>query len=502
MKQNARYIALLVALFALLVAVQFFIPKPVNWEPSFSREEKIPYGCFILYDLLPQIFPNAEVSAVREPVYNTLANYRPEYWNYTPPPMDTTDTEYSDSLGYPPDSMDYGYNPRDTTEYSAYPSDTSDYSYYPPDTSTADFYDANAPNPDDSAAYAAYYDSLDAAALAADTSLTNYVFIGYEFEVDSLDTKTLLNYVGQGNTAFIAARYFNRSFTDTMHCRPAGYANFFGFEPEADSAGKTLPLDSVGINFTNPNLKAAEDYRYNRQAAEGHFAEIDTAHSIVLGKNARGDVNFIKVQHGSGAFYISAVPFAFTNYNALFRNNLDYISKSLSHLPVRKTYWDEYYKLGRAEAHTPLRYILSQEALRWAYYAVLAGVALYVLFESKRRQRIIPVLRPLVNTTVEFVETVGRLYYQTGLKQSDHKDIAAKKITYFLEHIRSVYFLKTNVFNAEFLTALSQKSGIAPDEIKTLFQSIERNTNASQTDEPELKLLTERIDTFYRNTRR
>ena len=63
--------------------------------------------------------------------------------------------------------------------------------------------------------------------------------------------------------------------------------------------------------------------------------------------------------------------------------------------------------------------------------------------QGKRKQRIIPVITPLKNTSLEFVETIGRLYYQKGTRSG----IAHKKIIFFLDFIRTRYNIATNVFN-------------------------------------------------------
>lgn len=59
------------------------------------------------------------------------------------------------------------------------------------------------------------------------------------------------------------------------------------------------------------------------------------------------------------------------------------------------------------------------------------------------------------NTTLEFVKTVGNLFYRT----QNHKNIAHKKITYFLNYLRTHYRLDTSHFNEEFRGALGLALG-------------------------------------------
>jgi ribosomal protein L33 len=117
---------------------------------------------------------------------------------------------------------------------------------------------------------------------------------------------------------------------------------------------------------------------------------------------------------------------------------------------------------------------------------------LFVLFNSKRKQKIINVIKPNSNATLAFTETVGRLYYQ----HKNNRRIADKMITYFYENIRNKYFINTTHINTEFINSLSGKSGLAPGEVSILFNIIKNiQLNEIVTDE-ELLELNERIDNF------
>ena len=74
-----------------------------------------------------------------------------------------------------------------------------------------------------------------------------------------------------------------------------------------------------------------------------------------------------------------------------------------------------------------------------------------MIFNAKRKQRIVKVVKPLENTTVAFTKTIGNLYYET----KDHNNLIDKKITYFLEYIRRVYYLDTQMLNEKFIKNLT-----------------------------------------------
>src|SRR6185437_7787947 len=97
--------------------------------------------------------------------------------------------------------------------------------------------------------------------------------------------------------------------------------------------------------------------------------------------------------------------------------------------------WDQYYSVGREDDGSTMRVFLRNTRLRWAFYIAFFGLILFVLYEMKRRQRIIPVIEPLENSTISFVNVVGQVYYE----QHDNVNIGNKKIQYFLEHLRTQY---------------------------------------------------------------
>ena len=144
---------------------------------------------------------------------------------------------------------------------------------------------------------------------------------------------------------------------------------------------------------------------------------------------------------------------------------------------------------------SPFKFIVSQPALKWAYFIALSALLIYLIFEGKRRQRIIPIIETSQNTSLQFVETISSLYYN----QKDHKSISEKKITHLLAYLRTKFYLKTNEIDQEFRNDLSNKSGISPQEINDLFDYISFVQNNDSIAENQLITLNEKIENFYRN---
>lgn len=116
-----------------------------------------------------------------------------------------------------------------------------------------------------------------------------------------------------------------------------------------------------------------------------------------------------------------------------------------------------------------------------------------MIFNAKRRQRIIKIIKPLPNTTVGFVKTVSNLYFET----QDHKNLIEKKITYFLEKIRTDYHLDTSNLNDEFIEKLSSKSGRKKELVKKTIGYINWLRSKNEFFEENLINLNRHIEAFY-----
>ena len=82
------------------------------------------------------------------------------------------------------------------------------------------------------------------------------------------------------------------------------------------------------------------------------------------------DLNYIVVEYGKGKIFLHSLPEAFSNYYML-KNNGQYAADVLSYIDADKIYWDEYLKTGRKVVTSPMRFVLNQKPLTWAYYVLM-----------------------------------------------------------------------------------------------------------------------------------
>ena len=390
MKGLKLYLALSAVIMIVYVVAQYYKPKPTDWTATYLKEDKIPFGLYILYQEIGSLFPEAVVRTARAPVYNTLK-----------------DVDYQNS---------------------------------------------------------------------------NYLLIAGSLQLDKLDYRELDKYLRKGNDVFIATFDLGKVLQNRLKLK-------------TDLVYGITEAKSTAINFVNPLLKNPKPYRFDKGLGDQYFSAFDSTWVTILGKNAKGQANFIKYAYGKGNLYILPNPQLLTNYNLIKADGADYAAKALSYLNPRPILiWDEQYSRGNTDDASLLRVIFKHDKLRWAYYIALISLLVFVFFEVKRRQRIIPIITPLKNTSVDFVKVVGSVYFE----QRNNTDISHKKINYFLEFIRSNYKLKTQELDQEFVNALSQKTGIQVEVIQSLIQLINNVMGAKKVSDQQLIALNKNIEQFHK----
>lgn len=309
-----------------------------------------------------------------------------------------------------------------------------------------------------------------------------YIFINDDLLFDERQSDEILKFVEKGNTVFISSRSIGSFLGDSLKIE--------------SSSNYNLLEEDLHPKLFAPSLKQDSLPSYNKGVFKTYFDKIDTLKTTALGYYEPKDpkieeLNYIKVNFGKGQFLIHNLPEAFSNYY-LLKGNEQYAASVLSYINADKIYWDEYVKSGRKVVTSPMRFILDQAPLTWAYYVLIGGLLIFVLFKGKREQRIVEVMEPLENTSVEFTKTIGDLYFQ----HKDYSNIIAKKITYFMESLRSKYYLNTNDITEDFIKKLALKSGNTFEKSEKLMHLIKHLKEKSVHSEADLLELNKQIEAF------
>ncbi|MDF1548214.1 MAG: hypothetical protein P1P88_10360 [Bacteroidales bacterium] len=387
MKKN-KHIIILFVLFTLLVVFEYMAPKPPDWRPSFRQHDKIPYGSYIMYDLLPDIFPKSKIEKNEKSLYQTF-----------------TANEFSN---------------------------------------------------------------------------TSYIVITNEFDPKSVTLEALLNFVSLCNKAFIASSVFGEKFMDTLNFTNRPFISNF------------IKGDSLPYNFLNRHLQSDSAYWIKSGFYNFYFDSVNYEQSKAIAILDTGKVNYFRQKFGMGEFFIHNQPYAFTNYNLLFENNADYAFKSLSYLDNANIIWDENFKPGKVSS-SPLSYILSQEALRAAWYLILFLALVFLFFSSKRKQRIIPIIVPPENNSLEFAKTLGNLY----LSGKNHKDIALKKYSYWLDFLREKYYIHIEPGEVPETGRIAEKTGVNEKLIQRIISAAMLLKNSSAISSEQLLSFNQLVEKFH-----
>ncbi len=395
-KKANIYIIIVLATIALLMVLQYNKPKELNWFPSYVTQHKIPYGTYVLNELMGNLF-----------------------------------------------------------------SDTQQVSMPPFEYLTANF----------------------------DTQGT-YFLVNENIEFGRTELELLLDWTSEGNTLFIASTSFEEILLDTLNVSSSGL--FAGFGEEQSQIHQLV----------NPNLSPEVSYPFTKDNYSNFFKSIDTLKTTVISvvdnyedslAVTKKHFDAIRQDFGDGEIILSTFPKAFTNYFILKDKNRDYTAGLLSYIDPSKTvYIDNHYKAGKKFYTSPMYIVLNTKEFKWAYYLVLIGAVIYVLFEGKRKQRAIPVVIPLKNQTLAFTRTIADMYYEKGQR----KPISEHKIDQFLEYIRSHFYIATVHREEEFYRNLASRSSHSFEEIEKLFNFLDTLRNRSEISDADLQKLNTSIEKF------
>ncbi|MBL7997547.1 MAG: DUF4350 domain-containing protein [Candidatus Kapabacteria bacterium] len=307
--------------------------------------------------------------------------------------------------------------------------------------------------------------------------MSNLLLINNQISFEKQSLHALLDYAAHGNAVFISARFIDSDLIDTL-----------GLE-----LNQSYDNDTIRYRLVGTDNKSYES-PYNNFAYTASFSAFDTTTTRILGVRDNGDVQFVRVQFGNGTFYIHTMPTVFSNYTMMDKKKRNYIFGALSHLPVQKTIWDEYYKDIPKINKTSFSVILEDWRLTAAYYVIILGLTVFILINGKRRQRIIPILTPLKNATLDYVQKVGLLYYQ----HRDSKTIIEKKLLYFHDYLRSRYYLREVKYSAELYAKISAKSSIPFSDVQQMFEQLNALANRIVNEDNDVIKLNTIIEDFKR----
>lgn len=339
-----------------------------------------------------------------------------------------------------------------------------------------------------------------------------YLFVGKDFYYTERDLDSLMAFVANGNVAFFSAYHFGLwpDFNKNSLSMLAGNDNIcikmrMAAEATLQFTGAS-PDEVFPFHFQQGVERWLHDWRY----FAGCRIEDEFTIEVVSLFNDEFP-NMIAVAHGKGTIYLHLNPIMFTNYFFVEVAGLDYINTCFQPFTGKKIYWDVASRNLEVvdddddddddktdDFPNFLTFIFSHRELNWAWHLMLAGVLLFVLFRSKRTQRIIPVIPAPKNRSADFVETVAALYYQPY----NHQHIANEMRNQFLQFIVNKYGIKVNLKNfADHIADIEYASGISGRDIHDIFVLAMQLEVSTEDSRHRLLKLNELLDNFYTNSK-
>ena len=356
---------LLAGLLVVLVMLEYQ-NKPIDWSITLSRNSKDPFGAYIQYDLLSDLFPDRKIEIENDSPYK-----RSWRWKYR---------------------------------------------------------------------------------------FKNHIIIDNSFNPDSLEIASLLETVSRGGNLFVSANEFNAEFLSHLE-----------IGSELDYSLYQLMLnekDSVYFQFTDDSLRNCI-YDVKKNIGFSHFTKLDSSEFSVLAIDQNQKPIFLHCYWGEGNLFLLINTSVFTNYGYLHGKGGEFGFTALSYLPSLEVVWDTYYKPFGNQGDQ-LQLIKGSDALRLAYVTLLVCLVLFMVFRFKRNQRVIPVIEKPRNLSLDFVRTIGMVYFHNA----DNRDLFEKQLTYFLEPLRSKFHLSKKDFDNQHTERIRNKTGISDRDLKELFDYI------------------------------
>jgi hypothetical protein len=336
--------------------------------------------------------------------------------------------------------------------------------------------------------YPAYWDSLD-----MEQGNQAVIMMADQFNADEDEISRLISFVKKGNYVFIVAKSFSYEAVQDFH---------ISYNENTIDQLMNREEDSLRVRLEKPVFANDRFYLYPGKKYESSIYALDTVRSRVLGRGENGRPNFIQMQSGRGSVFIHVAPLAFSNYFLLHKDNVGYYQAALSVIPssVIKVLWNEYYlvkpKGTKDKEPNWLGVLMKYPAFQWALITGMITLLIFVLLGMRRMQRMIPARVRPQNDSLDFIKTMGRLYYD----KRDHKNLAKKMATYFLDHVRSNFKLSTYTLDEEFARNLHYKSGYSEQEIVQLVRFINDLDGLPALSDSQLTHFHKQLELFYQNT--
>ena len=347
--------------------------------------------------------------------------------------------------------------------------------------------------------------------LKVNAEVVNYFFIGKTLKLYNDEVDSLLAFTERGNNIFIAAEFFPKSLLKSLISQ-----DYQGYIREVSDTAITLSfLDPQFADVNYELINVINDNNIERRWRLWTAGNYTANYKKNIGKGNYSNC-YTSIRYGKGIILLHTIPQAFTNQFLKSKTGREYIETALSYLPKGTVLWDDYTqfvvddgslemdkgnnnqsKTGqKINTKSMISFLMKSPQLRWAYLIILCGMLLFIVFMGKRRQKIIPTALSNINTSLEFTETISRIY----LAQGQHNKLIKHMETVFKNKMKTRYFIKYLDDNT-YVERISKKSGISETEIRDLLNLFKTGTRVEEISDFFLIDLYKKLQLFYKKAR-
>lgn len=351
----------------------------------------------------------------------------------------------------------------------------------------------------------AYFDSI---FLKSKSDSMTYFFVGESLNLYDNEVDSLLRFVEKGHSMFVAAEFLPRCLLNKLFRNVSAY-DYFGYTSDS----------SVFLTFKDTRFTG--DYLLVNQVKEKsqtqRWYSINTGLEYQFEGRTIGYSSsrpcYVQFKYGKGKVLIHTIPQVFTNDYLSTTDGREYAEIALSYFSNSTILFDNYtqyaYDDNSMDIEKPdnnligsegrnlrdyktLDFLLSNQSLRWGYFTLLIGILLFVVFTGKRQQKIMPTVDSNNNSSLEFTETITRLY----LKQNQHNKLIVHMENIFKNRIKSRYYI-TKLEESSYVRRISKKSGVEEVEIYQLLKLFKGGSTLTRVSDDYLVNLYKKLNDFY-----
>jgi len=500
-------------------------PKSVNWNTSFSKNSKQPFGTKIFHEQLHYLFPGNKIRRLGkedlESYYYDLEDqeddeeqYEEVYDDFESDDNESSNEEKLDSI------LAITYDVEVTVDSSKLKKRS--YEENLPDDELEDEHE-------EQRVKSIAHDSLSVLTEKAleelniewdneeevapnwldqfnDTELDtsfNVIGVASNLVASNWKAKDLVFHVAKGNNAYLSFQHY-----------PKIIKNLIGFTVSSNTSKKSFYTTQSGKKSLSELLdenKEEEEVLVAPQVLDFTFTNGNKFHldsitwtsyfdtipknAEVLGTNDSGDVVLFKLNIGNGSIFLSTLPHVFSNYEMLKKNS-KIAEDEMLRLPNRNTYYFDRLTMTRSSQNSQspslLTFIHSQPPLAWAFYILMFGLGVFLLLQIRRSQRPLPIINPPQNLSLGYISTLSDLFY----RKKDNRLILKRKMEYFIHQIQTNYHLDTRKLDPVFFEKLSIITGVSKKQVTQLFKIYESLESREKLDEHKFQAFNRLIQLF------